>query len=322
MKIKLKGSWIIGLFIISYIVYIIILAVLGLPNSFYKSGPDYVNYNDSANLKPFDRIVSDSVSYRKYNKMTDSIKTIRDIKNGDYFATSSQFLLVLGTGSSIECDTCSLKWLHKNDKPLNELYYILLPSWKLNIKSEQDGDWTRDSVQFYVEHNQAYVRKFITYLPSLRGNDRQSYHMVDIPVKFRYNTRSQCVMIPVSKSIKQILDVVLIVLAILFFGYILILIGDFIGLLMDLGKGLAFIDKNIRTLKRIAFMLIAIPIVELLFNLLLRLIFMSNFTSDVVLKIDTLDGYWKVIAFGVIFLMIYRAFRQGKKLKDDQEFTV
>jgi hypothetical protein len=328
MKIKLKGSWIIALFIISYIVYIVILAVLGLPNSFYKSAPDYVNYNDSANLKPFDMVISDSVSFRKYRTMMDSINTIRDLKNGDYWGVNSiYFPSVLGTGGSIECDTCSLKWFkdtyswHKHDEILKSIYYIKLLSWKLNDKSGPDWEWTRDSVQFYVEHNQPYIRKFVNN-SLMQNHQRKLYHMVDIPVKFRFSIKEHCVMIPVSKTTKHIMDIVLGILDFLFFGWFFILIGDFIGFMMDISKGLAFTNKNLRTLKRITFTLFAIPIVELLFNLLLRLIFNSYLTSDVVLNIDTLDGYWKFLTIGIIFLMIYRAFRQGKKLKDDQALTI
>jgi len=327
MKIKLEARWTVGLFIFSYIAYIVILAVLGLPNPVYKSSPQYVKYDND--LKPIDPIIPDSISYRKYNELKDSIKTIRQLKNGDFFgANSVYFLTILGTGGNIECDTCSLKWFNhtysqpEHDKILNTIYCIELQSWKLNYKSDLDRAWTRDSVQFYVEHGQAYIRKFIINKQFSKDMNNRLYRMVNVPVKFRYNVSNQCVMIPVSKTVKHTMDIVLGILDFLFFGYLLILIGYFIGFVIDLSKGLAFTNKNLRTLKRIAYTLLAIPFAELLLNLLLRLIFRSYLTSDVVLNIDVINGYWKFLMFAIIFLMIYRAFRQGKVIKDEQDLTV
>ena len=326
MKLKLEARWIVGSFIISYIAYIVILAVLGLPNPVYKSSPQYVRYEN--NLKLIDPIIPDSISYQKYNELKDSIKTMRQLKNGDFFGVNSvYFLQIMGTGGSIECDTCSLKWFnetyswHKHNEVLNTIYYIELQTWKLNYKSDPDRAWTRDSVHFYVEHGQAYIRKFIINKPLSKDNNRQ-YHMVDVPVKFRYSMEHQCVTIPVSKTVKHTMDIVLGIIDFLFFGYLLILIGDFIGFVIDLSKGLVFTNKNLRTLKRIAYTLLAIPFAELLLNLLLRLIFRSYLTSDVVLNIEIINGYWKFLMLGIIFLMIYRAFRQGKILKEEQDLTV
>jgi len=59
-----------------------------------------------------------------------------------------------------------------------------------------------------------------------------------------------------------------------------------------------------------------------IFNLLLGFIFRSYFTEDVVLSKATWIEAWKSISIGLIFLMLYKAFSQGKKLKEEQEFTI
>lgn len=327
MAFKVKSIGIVTAFILSYIIYVIILALLGLPNPVYKSSLNFIS--SDKDLKPIDTVIPDTISYRKYNALKDSTSIIRDLKNADYHPNEGiNFSDLIATGSSVVCDTCSLSWFRntymqeKNDKPLKQLYYIQLPSWQINNKQKGDDWWTKDSVQFYVEHDQTYIRKYVTYSPKSNESTRSQYQMVDVPVKFRYNTRQQCVMIPVSESVKKAVNIIFGILGIVLIGYILILIGGFIGLLMDLSKGLMFTDRNLRTLKRITITLFAIPIAALIFNLLLRLIFSSYLTSDVVIKIDVLNGYWKVLMIGVIFLMIYRAFRQGKKLREEQEFTI
>ncbi len=150
----------------------------------------------------------------------------------------------------------------------------------------------------------------------------RDYHMIDQPVRFRYNAEAQCVMIPVSKTVRRVTGIVLLVIDIGFFLYFFVLLGDFFWFLVDVSKGNTFTDLNMRRLKRIAYSLLAIPLISLVLNLLLRVIFIPYLTSDVVLKIGLLNGYWKLLTLGVIFLIIYLSFRQGKKLKDDQEFTV
>ena len=118
------------------------------------------------------------------------------------------------------------------------------------------------------------------------------------------------------------MDVVFIIFDIILIGYLLFLLGNFIGFIIDLSKGLAFTDKNINTLKLIAITFLVYPVIGFFFNLLLRLILNYYFTNDVILNNHTWDESWKIIALGIIFFMLYRAFSQGKLLKDEQDLTV
>ncbi|HZX59479.1 MAG TPA: DUF2975 domain-containing protein, partial [Mucilaginibacter sp.] len=199
--------------------------------------------------------------------------------------------------------------------------YLILPSWKLNIQVDTDHFETNDSVQFFVEHNQAYVRKFVklAYAPK---DASHSYRMIDEPVRFRYNFKNQCVMIPVSKMTAHITGTILVVIALIFFLYLILLTSYFLWFLFDVSKGNIFTDLNMIRLKTIAYSLLAIPFISLIFNLLIRLIFIPYLTTDVVLKIDTLNNYWKELALGVVFLIVYLSFSQGKKLKDEQALTI
>ncbi len=64
MKINFKPVWIVTSFVIGYILYVVVLIVLGLPNPFYKAEQNNIGYDSI--LKPFDPVIPDSVSYKQY----------------------------------------------------------------------------------------------------------------------------------------------------------------------------------------------------------------------------------------------------------------
>ncbi len=340
MKIKnLNTNQIFGLIIIGYILYIVTLSLLGISNSVWTAASNPVVYRDT--LKPIDALIPDTVPFKKYNKLKDSIKTIRDLKNGDSWmadGVSSNISGLIGTSSSLYCDTCSLK-MYNDDLSVNTniipvRYYMNLSAWTLNVKNttyidDTDGGFwnfrtvfTSDSVQFYVSHDQAYLRKVVPKQQVTKEDNQVKKKVVDVPVKFRYSKQNKCLMIPVSKSTKKTLDIVIMVLGIAYAVYFLALIFLFIKFVIDLSKGLAFTDINLERLKLIAFTLLAYPVLILIFNILMRLIFYSYFTSDVILSSTVWDNAWKAILAGFVFYVLFRAFRQGKILKEEQELTV
>ncbi|MFI5139903.1 MAG: hypothetical protein ACHQIM_18925, partial [Sphingobacteriales bacterium] len=215
MKIKLTFERCFGLFIIGYIIYIITISLLGISNPFWTAANSYTYSND---LKPFDAVIPDSLSYKNYNNLKDSIAIVRRLKNGDNFGGSGvNFLNLLATGSDISCDTCSLSWYRKhNDDDAHIQHYIRLSGWGLkirrNLRESNDSvqfAWNIDSVQFYVNHAQGFVRKITTNPWPTNKKYPIKYHLVDELVKFRYSQREQCLMIPVTSSVKGILDIIL-----------------------------------------------------------------------------------------------------------------
>jgi len=334
MKIKLSTNQIFALLVTAYIIYIVTLSLLGISNPVWKSVPNGTFYSD--NLQPIDTNISDTLPFNQYNKLKDSTIIIRSLKNGDGFLRGGAANLdfFLGTWSSLACDTCSLKWFNKHvfetaDKS-HILYYVKLPAWTLKIKKNTFTDtynsspyYTEDtdSVQFYVKDNQAYVRKLINKKLSLNSS-YPPYRTVDIPVNFRYNTADKCLMIPISETTKNILNIAILMAAVIWLAYVLYLIIQFIKFIIDLSRGYAFTDDNITRLKLISLSLLIYPLVTLLFNILLKLIFHDYFSSDVILSNELLNVSWKIILLGIIFFMLYRAFKQGKALKDEQELTI
>lgn len=106
----------------------------------------------------------------------------------------------------------------------------------------------------------------------------------------------------------------------LLLGYFLF--GGFIQFLIEIARGTPFSDSNVKRLRRMAAIFFAIPVFLFLLNLFLYLIFHRYFTSDVKMSSEIWSSLWKPAALGVIFTALYIAFRQGKKLKEEQDLTV
>lgn len=84
----------------------------------------------------------------------------------------------------------------------------------------------------------------------------------------------------------------------------------------------AFTTYNIIRLRILAYSITGVSLFFLLLNLLMRLIFNSYFTNDVVLNTAHLYPFWIAMHVGIIFFLILHVFMQGKALKDEQDLTV
>ena len=96
----------------------------------------------------------------------------------------------------------------------------------------------------------------------------------------------------------------------------------FLKFIVDVSKGFSFTSENVFRLKLISLSLLGFPIVSFLLNLLMYPVFSSYFTDDVVLNTRAWSNDWIIIVVGIVFLLLFKAFRQGKKLKDEQDLTV
>lgn len=298
------------------------------PGSTYK-------YTDTK-LKPIDQAPPDSLSSveNQYNKFMDSVKLRRRIKNGnDEQGGNSLPFLFIGTQVDVSCDTCGSKWFWEQveseikggksqTQPVQR--YISLLGWKLNA-TKFDELYGPDSVVFHVEHGRPYVRKYAVISSALKGKKDSVYYrygIIDEPVKFHFDPYDKSLLIPASKTLISTIYYVSEGVALISLCYVLIVIGIFIRFVIDISKGQAFTNKNLKALRLIAITFMLYPVITFGFNLFLGLLFHSYFTEDVVLSKATWNEAWKSIAMGLTFLMLYKAFRQGKKLKDEQELTI
>jgi hypothetical protein len=147
MKIKINSNLLINLIVIIGSIFF----VVHLLNRFNGVKTYHTNLDVIDDLKPIDTQIPDSLPHRDYKRLTDSIASIRNLKNGDIFERPGPSLANIGIVTAHSCSNCSLKWF---DNPNTHIqYYIKLYAWKLPNYN--------DDREFYVENNQGYLRKGI-----------------------------------------------------------------------------------------------------------------------------------------------------------------
>ncbi len=321
MKIKFNLNLLINLIILGYTGFLVINAVwIFEPTDRVTIGIVDTTEN---NLKPIYPEISDSISHWQYAEKQDSIKRIRSFQNGrveiGWNATIGHLLSV----STIKyCDTCSLKTLQSPawaDGKRYDRYFIKLLSWKIKV-AKLDFAYP-DSIQYYVHSGQPFVRKEVEF-PLKEKPNHFIARWVDEPVKYWYNERDDSIMIPMAESTSQIARIILAIFVIFGMGYSLWLFGSCLHFILDVSKGLAFTSDNVRRLKLLALTLLFYPLVIFVLNFLLRWLFNSYFNEDVVLNNTIWFDSRSIMVIGIVVWFLFKAFQQGKKLKDEQDLTV
>ncbi len=325
-------------------------------------------YNYPINqLKPIDPPISGELTHNRYMEVKAQQNIVRTLKNGGNSQPSSNLLGIVGTGHGvILCDTCTIRRPIKYLPNGPKYHYISLKGWKLKSTTAQEP--TLDSVIYYVEKGQSYLRKIVVSSETYVGEKTTTAEVKDVPVKFRYSHDSKMLKIPVSKSTTDILKPIFQTVPIILLLYGLFLALLLIQLLINLVGGSSFAlniwwksiifllippffilyiiikililmwgsntnikwnvddyvftDYNIFRLQLIAYSLTCIPIFFFSLNLILRIIFSSYFTDDVVLNAQALQPWSITMDIGFILLLILHVFRYGKALKDEQDLTV
>lgn len=237
------------------------------------------------------------------------------MKNGMLAGGSASFAFI-GATALKRCEDCSI-W--DADKSKVKEYFISLPWWTLDTVS------VFDPVKYYVKDGKPYLRKVVRKtIPLAKGNNvRYRYDEVDIAVPFRYDTWTKSMLIPASGTTYRVMNVILVCFLVVFLLYFLyFIVGGFIKVLVEIATGTPFSDRNVRRLKVIALSFLFIPLTFFLLNLLIRMIFHKYFTADIKLSGDAWRVFWWPAVLSVIFAALYFAFKQGKKLKDEQDLTV
>jgi len=329
MKLKINTNLLINVIVIGFVLFMAFFYYIvnyivtndvpfGL-NSFNSKGNIYNRWNNQ--LPAINPDISTDLPHSQYLKLKEKARLSRQFKNGTFLGMSGARLSFIGTNGGYLCDTCTMLTGDFSYIPGSKQFYIMLPGWRL--KDGYRDQYNLDSVNFFVEHNQSYVRKTVidTIIKKKDGLNYQ-LHLADFPVKFRYNKEENALLIPVSESVKNRLTYICLACAIAVVLYFLYLIASFLKFIADLSKGLSFTDVNIRRLRLIAISLLCYPLLTIVLNLLVRFIFHSYFTDDVLFNFDIINNWWNIMGAGIVFLLLFKAFRQGKILKDEQDLTV
>ncbi|TKC61488.1 DUF2975 domain-containing protein [Pedobacter hiemivivus] len=320
MKLNFLNSRTINIVVSVLVVSFGVLLLLSILPFMIKTGGSSSDssatmYEMEKTLVPIDALVPDSISHRRFLRLTDSVKQRRYMKNGTLAGGSFSFMFI-GATALQRCEDCSI-W--DNDKSKVKEHFISLHWWTL------DTVGVLDPVRYYVKEGKPYVRKVICKPIGLANGNNFRYKCdeVDIAVPFRYDTWTKSMLLPVSNTTFSILNIILACFAILFILYFLYyIVGGFIKVLLEIATGTPFSDRNVRRLKMIAMSFLLIPLILFLLNLLIRVVFYKYFTADLKLSTDAWGVFWKPAVLSVIFAALYFAFKQGKKLKDEQDLTV
>ena len=325
MKINFNTNRAVNIFIIAVAALICVLLYFKSFNVTHTPIPFIKDHNETYTaeqvLEPFDPNISTDLPHNKYLNLTRLAKVKRALKNGEWLTgTGASFGWVMGTTNGWFCDTCTITPERFNEQGKQQ-FYLKLPGWKLN--PQPNGYTNLAPSEFHVEHGQSYVRKFISSKVLQKSNGKHyTVHQVDEPVKFRYDSQSDCMMIPVTVSIKEFCTVMLLVFICTLITYFLYLIATFLKFIIDVSRGLSFTTNNVKRLRLIAYSLLGLPVLMLLLTLCTRLIFNSYFTSDIVLNSGAWSNSLQELCAGIVFLLLFKAFKQGKALKEELDLTV
>lgn len=307
---------VVGVFVVLYIALIVVsfLPVLIKSDSTTISMNSGKSYMMDRFLEPIDPLVPETISHQRFRQLTDSIKHRRQMKNGTQSGGSARAAFI-GAISLERCEDCSI---FEDHKPKVKEHFVSLYWWTL------DTVGMSEPTKYYVKNGKPYLRKTICKLKHVNGNSEQyDCNEVDVALPFRYDTSGKSMLIPISKQTVATLNIALLCLMWLFVFYVLYyIIGGFIKVLLEIAAGTPFSDRNVQRLKRITLSVMLIPLALFILNLSMRLIFYKYFTTDIKLSADAWATLWKPVVLSVIFAALYFAFKQGKKLKEEQDLTV
>lgn len=198
-------------------------------------------------------------------------------------------------------------------------YYITLPGYRLDRH-----------MTFTVRDGKYWLRSIVW--DSTGKNDIKHGHSVEHQVPFRFaykrthddiidNTGS--IMIPVSKKAYNTYSIsfgVLYIILLFALGYIFFVIP--VKMLIRISRGEVFTRRHVRQLNLISIVLLAVPVLTLLMQLIMKLVFHKFIGDEIALDIaGTLTNYQALIA-SVIFFAIAKAFKRGLSLQNEQDLTI
>jgi len=293
------------------------VGVLNISSSYNTDSLNGYISIDQGNRRGF--TLSKEIPYHQYIAKKREYQALQDLRNGDWTSNGTT-CWIIGAYESLYCDTCATDIGSMRGNSTKQ-YYFVLPGW--HIKANSLSFHLPDSAMFYMKHGQGYVSAPVVTQEKINGNTH-SLHIKykDVPVKFRYNRRDDFVMIPVSLQGYNVLYGVVIVVGILLATWMLYMVFEFVKFTIAISKSSIFTGQNIFRLKLIALTLLGLPTATFVLNWLLGLAFSSYFAGTVSMKPVVWQHWWILLSSGCVFLLLYKAFRRGVILKEENDLTV
>lgn len=196
--------------------------------------------------------------------------------------------------------------------------YLSLPSIKLKL--EPNLEW-RNYLQYYYKDGQGYLVK-AKYVKMKTGEIKM--YRVEKKVNFRYSSYSNTILIPINSTFWiNSIQIFLVIFYILYGAVFLFIIFNFIALLIDISRNMAFDIVNIRRLKHMSTYGFIISLIPSALNLCAYIFFIENYMNqDIELEYD----FWKydfyVLISSIIIFLFYTAFNSGMKIKQENDLTI
>jgi hypothetical protein len=286
----IRMRWFIG-FILAYI---LVNAVVS--TALQKNQVNYASIVVIGDNDPIDPPVPDTLPHRLYLRLTDSIAAARRAINKENVSwTGAEFFAV-----------------YKESE--RQLQGLQLHGWTLNPPYPATGE----SAVFFVRNGRGFVRHTDVLE---RRVEHANFKATDTPVEFLYSSLDESIRIPLQSGYAVVS----------FLGYfsiiavvvgMLLLFGQWVNFLVDIGRGRPFSDRNIFRLKILALACLLIPIGRILIHLLLRLICSSYFTVPLYLKTHIWQQNTTILLASLFFFLLLKAFLRGKKMQEEQEYTI
>lgn len=317
MQSKLNTDKLVNISVIAIVLFMLTVKVLNIFSSRYSGVMNSVTTYDGGSRPGFS--LPDTIPHNQYVNKQRKYQALQDLRNGDW-PSSGTICWIIGAFESLQCDTCmeNIEQVHSNSI---KQYYLALPGW--HLKANPIKDIFVDSAMFYVKNGQGYVSTPVITKQKIHAHSRSlTVKYKDVAVKFRYNRRQDFVMIPVSQQVYNILYGVVMVVGILLATWLLYMVLEFIKFTIAISKGYIFTNRNVFRLKLIALTLLGLPTATFLLNWLLGVAFNNYFAGTVIMKPVVWQYWWILLSSGCVFLLLYKAFRRGAMLKEENDLTV
>ncbi len=271
------------------------------------------------NLKPVDPELSQELPHSQYLKLKDSIKNSRELKDGVFRSVGASVgigFIATSSGLFYNNGYIDRGYIGGSGVKGENRFYIKLPGWTL-----KEDDYR----EFFVRNDTAFVRKAVWHSQrvSKKNGSFRKGNYEDVPVPFRYDSEEKSVLIPVDQNTTKILYFILCFIALIFVAsYLYFIIAGIIKLLIDISRGNVFTDNNIRRLRIVTIVNLLFPVLILFLHFLMKLVFWKHFTNDLVMSKSVYESQWENIVMGIIALLIFKAFKQGKKIQEQQDLTI
>lgn len=264
-----------------------------------------------------DFTINDSLPYYEYARLKDSLDKIKNKEKNISASTGTSAECVGFIGTRMIDDNFNTTGSSTEDTIANK-YYLSLQGYTFKNSEES---FTTTQENFFVKNGKYYIRDFVkdsSIKKVIYG------HHVEKEIPIRYSFSEKMILIPLSITTYKWVNVLITI-----FGFGLIAFGIFISLalpakiLLRISTGDVFTEKNLAALKLMSYGLLVITLLAILLPFCFHLYFKSMIPQNFTISFwETLKSYFLNIALILIVFAIYKAFKKGHNLQQEQDLTV